>query len=78
MLKVKVKDEDGGVSIRFLDAIEDTGVCEVQQGDGVSHVLVGMHDDTQAAIDRDTMRELLPFLQRFVDTGSIQEQGEPK
>lgn len=76
MLKVKV--DDGCVSIRFLDAIEDTGVCEVQQGDGGSHLMIGMYDENQAAIDRDTMRELLPFLQRFVDTGSIQEQGEPK
>lgn len=68
---LKVRENEGGVSVRFLDAIEDTGVCEVQQVDGSSNLMIGMFDDNQAAIDRDTMRELLPFFQRFVETGTI-------
>ncbi len=72
-MMLKVRDNGSGLSVRFLDAIEDTGVCEVQQEYEGSHLLIGMYDDNQAAIDRDTMRELLPFFQRFVDTGNIKE-----
>lgn len=72
---LKVRADGNAMSIRFLDAIEDTGVCEVQQGYEHNHILIGMYDESQAAIDRDTMRELLPFFQRFVDTGTIKAEG---
>lgn len=67
-----------GVYIELPDELDGEPQCTIHQSLGASDVIeVCMAECSQGSISRETVRSLIPHLQAFVDTGSIQIQ-EPK